>query len=110
LLAQRVHQLRQNVIGNYRLRKVVAVAGEAPQRKRRRLLDAGHIVQQQRAQQLHDARVLHNVHVLRPRGRLRNGCYKGHAGLLVRLKHLQQGGTHLRVTKTAKGYEGTQPY
>jgi len=50
---------------------------------------ATHVVKQQRAQQLHDARVLHRVNVLRPRRRLRHRLHKLHARLLVLLKDVQ---------------------
>lgn len=90
LLAQRIHQLREDLVGNNSLREVIGVVGEAAQRERSSLLNARHVVQQQRPEQLHDTGILHGVDVLGPCSGLGYALHELHACLLVLLEDLEQ--------------------
>ena len=86
LLRERVHELRQDLVADDRLGEVLGVVGEAPERERGRLLDTGDVVQKERAQQLHHARILQGLDVLRAGRELGDRLHEVDARLLVVFK------------------------
>lgn len=53
LLRQGVHQLGEDLVGDHGLSELVRVVGEAAKSKSSGLLDAGHVIEEKRAQQGH---------------------------------------------------------
>lgn len=76
LLGQRVDQLRQHLVVHHGLGQVVGVVGQPAERHGGGLLDGGHVVQQQRAQQRHGAGLLQCLDVLQ--GKEEEGGYEGY--------------------------------
>lgn len=61
---------------------------EATERKRRALLNARHVIQKERPEQLHHTRVLHRLDRCRTHGEVRNVLRKQNASLLIALKRV----------------------
>jgi hypothetical protein len=91
LIRERVDELRQDLVHDDSFGESLRVVGEAPQRERRGLLNRGHRVEQERAQQRHHTRILQGLDVLRAACKLGNSLHERGARLLVVLKHLQNG-------------------
>ena len=89
LLGERVHELREDLVRDDGLGQLVVVVGEAAERERGRLLDTGDVVEEQRAQQLHHARILQGLDVLRAGGELGDRLHEVDARLLVVLEDLE---------------------
>jgi hypothetical protein len=89
LLGERVHELREDLVRDDGLGQLVVVVGEAAERERGRLLDTGDVVQKERAQQLHHARILQGLDVLRAGGELGDRLHEVDARLLVVLEDLE---------------------
>lgn len=89
LLAQTVDQLREDLVSDNGLGEIVTEVGETAQRQCGALLDARHVVKQQRAQQLHDTRVLHDFYILRSGGQFSHRLHERNARFLVLFKDLE---------------------
>ena len=99
LLGEGVDELREDLVGDDGLGQLVVVVRQPPERQRRGLLDRGHVVEEQRAQQLHHAGILERLDVLRARGELRNRLHEVDARLLV----AAQCGTRRKPTRAQRG-------
>ena len=70
LLGKRVDELGRDLVSDDGLGKIIGIVGKATQGESSGLLDGGHIVEEEGAEQLHDTGVLHHLNVLGAGGRL----------------------------------------